>query len=149
MGTGMAANLEPYTVAGKTGTALRPLARRRLHHDDFVSSFAGFVPGRGPRHNCDGRGGRDAPVRSRGVGAGVRHDCAGRTAGARHPCRTKRLRPCPDVPLATPYDEEGEAAGPALPGLVGTPDVQVGPSSSRSYWAKQDGARRSTTTTVR
>ena len=48
VGTGTAANLEPYTVAGKTGTALVPLPDGGYSSDDFVSSFAGFVPAEDP-----------------------------------------------------------------------------------------------------
>ena len=76
VGTGMAANLEPYTVAGKTGTALLPLPGGGYSNDDFVSSFAGFVPGRGPGYNGNGGCERHPPVRGRGVGAGVRDDRA-------------------------------------------------------------------------
>ena len=48
VGTGTAANLLPYTVAGKTGTALVPLPTGGYSSDDFVSSFAGFVPAEDP-----------------------------------------------------------------------------------------------------
>ena len=48
VGTGQAANLDPYTVAGKTGTGLVPL---NGHYDagHYVASFAGFVPAESPQ----------------------------------------------------------------------------------------------------
>ena len=51
----------------------------------------------------------------------------------------KPAPPLPGVPLATPYYDEGEAAGPVLPGLSGTPQVQVGSPSG--------GAASTTSTT--
>ena len=59
----------------------------------------------------------------------------------------KPAPPVPGVPLATPYGDEGEAAGPALPGLVGSPDVQVG-SPTSSSGAKTQTAPASTTTST-
>jgi hypothetical protein len=52
----------------------------------------------------------------------------------------KPAPPLPGLPLATPYYDEGEAAGPVLPGLSGTPQVQVGPPSG--------GAASTTSTTT-
>ena len=48
VGTGTAANLEPYTVAGKTGTALVPLPDGGYSSDDFVSVSPGFAPAEDP-----------------------------------------------------------------------------------------------------
>ena len=44
VGTGTAANLDPYTVAGKTGTALVPSSTGRYEAGHYVASFVGFVP---------------------------------------------------------------------------------------------------------
>ena len=147
VGTGTAANLEPYTVAGKTGTALVPLPDGGYSSDDFVSSFAGFAPAEDPAitamvvvvgtHQYGAQA--SAPV----FGTIVR-DSLQELGIPPH----KAAAPVPDVPLATPYGDEGEAAGPALPGLVGTPNVQVGPSSSRSA-GQSKTVPASTTTTVR
>ncbi|HET9076365.1 MAG TPA: penicillin-binding protein 2 [Acidimicrobiales bacterium] len=49
VGTGTAANLDPYTVAGKTGTALVPSPSGGYEVGHYVASFAGFVPAEQPR----------------------------------------------------------------------------------------------------
>jgi len=129
VGTGTAADLEPYTVAGKTGTALVPLPNGGYSSDDFVSSFAGFVPAEDPAitamvvvvgtHQYGAQA--SAPVF-----ATIVRDALQELGIPPH----KPAPPVPGVPLATPYGAEGEAAGPALPGLSGSPDVQVAPPSS-------------------
>jgi cell division protein FtsI (penicillin-binding protein 3) len=147
VGTGTAANLEPYTVAGKTGTALVPLPDGGYSSDDFVSSFAGFAPAEDPAitamvvvvgtHQYGAQA--SAPV----FGTVVR-DSLQELGIPPH----KAAAPVPGVPLATPYGDEGEAAGPPLPGLVGTPNVQVGPAATRST-GQSKTMPASTTTTVR
>jgi cell division protein FtsI (penicillin-binding protein 3) len=146
VGTGTAADLEPYTVAGKTGTALVPLPNGGYSSDDFVSSFAGFVPAENPAitamvvvvgtHQYGAQA--SAPVF-----ATIVRDALQELGIPPH----KPAPAVPGVPLATPYGDEGEAAGPALPGLVGTPDVQVG-SSSSAAGRQNKTAPASTTTTV-
>lgn len=49
VGTGTAANLDPYTVAGKTGTALVPSPQGGYEAGHYVASFAGFVPAEDPQ----------------------------------------------------------------------------------------------------
>jgi cell division protein FtsI (penicillin-binding protein 3) len=49
VGTGQAASLEPYTVAGKTGTALVPSPSGGYEPGTYVASFAGFVPAENPQ----------------------------------------------------------------------------------------------------
>jgi cell division protein FtsI (penicillin-binding protein 3) len=49
VGTGQAANLDPYTVAGKTGTALVPSPAGGYEAGHYVASFAGFVPAENPQ----------------------------------------------------------------------------------------------------
>ena len=135
VGTGTAANLEPYTVAGKTGTALVPLPTGGYSSDDFVSSFAGFVPAEDPAITAmvvvvgTHQYGAEA---SAPVFAVIARDALQELGIPPH----KPDLPLPGVPLATPYGDEGEAAGPALPGLTGPPDVRVSPSSAGSVCAR-------------
>jgi cell division protein FtsI/penicillin-binding protein 2 len=48
-GTGDAATVKGYTVAGKTGTAQVPLPGGKYSQSLYVSSFAGYVPANHPR----------------------------------------------------------------------------------------------------
>jgi cell division protein FtsI (penicillin-binding protein 3) len=49
VGTGQAARIDGYTVAGKTGTARKPLEGARGYKEGaYMSSFAGFVPAEKP-----------------------------------------------------------------------------------------------------
>jgi cell division protein FtsI (penicillin-binding protein 3) len=48
-GTGMNAAIPGYTVAGKTGTARKPLEGARGYSGNYVASFVGFVPAEDPR----------------------------------------------------------------------------------------------------
>jgi cell division protein FtsI (penicillin-binding protein 3) len=145
VGTGTAADLEPYTVAGKTGTALVPLPTGGYSSDDFVSSFAGFVPAEDPAitamvvvvgtHQYGAQA--SAPVF-----AVISRDALQELGVPPH----KPDLPVPGVPLATPYGDEGEAAGPALPGLTGAPNVRVSPSSSGSSTTTKSTSALTTTT---
>ena len=47
-GTAKAAQIEGYTVAGKTGTAAK-VVNGRYSDSDYNTSFVGFVPSRKPR----------------------------------------------------------------------------------------------------
>jgi cell division protein FtsI (penicillin-binding protein 3) len=47
-GTGMAARIDGYQVAGKTGTA-KKLDRHGEYTDRYVASFIGFLPASQPR----------------------------------------------------------------------------------------------------
>jgi membrane peptidoglycan carboxypeptidase len=146
VGTGMAANLEPYTVAGKTGTALLPLPGGGYSNDDFVSSFAGFVPAEDPAITAmvvvNGTHQYGA-VASAPVFATIVRDALQELGIPPH----KPAPPLPGLPLATPYYEEGEAAGPVLPGLSGSPQVQVGPSSGGAASTTSTTSTASTATT--
>jgi cell division protein FtsI (penicillin-binding protein 3) len=129
VGTGSAASLEPYTVAGKTGTALVPSSTGGYIANDFVSSFAGFVPAEDPAITAmvvvEGTHQYGAEA-SAPVFAMIARDALQELGVPPH----KPQLPMAGVPQATPYGGEGEAAGGALPGLTGTPDVQVNAASS-------------------
>lgn len=47
-GTGLEAQIPGYWVAGKTGTARKPLEDARGYSDQYVASFIGFAPARRP-----------------------------------------------------------------------------------------------------
>ncbi len=48
-GTGTAARVPPFKVAGKTGTAQKPAKGGGYSENDYMSSFLGFVPARDPK----------------------------------------------------------------------------------------------------
>lgn len=48
-GTGAEAQIPGYWVAGKTGTARKPLEKARGYSDQYVASFVGFAPAAAPR----------------------------------------------------------------------------------------------------
>lgn len=48
-GTGTKAAVEGYTVAGKTGTAQKPMKDQKGYGDEYTSIFAGFVPAAAPQ----------------------------------------------------------------------------------------------------
>ncbi|MGH9265121.1 MAG: peptidoglycan D,D-transpeptidase FtsI family protein, partial [Acidimicrobiales bacterium] len=49
IGTGTAAQIEGYTVAGKTGTARKPSETKAGYSDNYMASFVGFFPAEAPR----------------------------------------------------------------------------------------------------
>jgi cell division protein FtsI (penicillin-binding protein 3) len=142
VGTGIAAGLEPYTVAGKTGTALVPSPQGGYIANDFVSSFVGFVPAEDPAITAmvvvEGTHQYGAEA-SAPVFAMIARDALQELGVPPH----LPLPPMPGVPQATVYGGEGEAAGPALPGLSGVPNVLVNSGSGTPTIAST-----TTTTTV-
>jgi cell division protein FtsI (penicillin-binding protein 3) len=48
-GTGAEAQIPGYWVAGKTGTARKPMENARGYSDQYVASFVGFAPAASPR----------------------------------------------------------------------------------------------------
>lgn len=127
VGTGGAASMVPYTVAGKTGTALVPSPKGGYIAGDFVSSFAGFVPAEDPAVTVmvvvEGTRQYGAEA-SAPVFAMLARDALQQLGVPPH----KPEPAPPGVPPASPIVGEGDAAGPALPGLAGSPDVQLGPA---------------------
>jgi cell division protein FtsI (penicillin-binding protein 3) len=125
VGTGTAANLNPYTVAGKTGTGKLVSATTGRYEDGhYVASFAGFVPAESPQI----------------TGMVVVNDTPDYGAAASAPTFATIARdaleefnippmakepPAPGVPLATPATATGagEIAGIPLPGLATPPSV--------------------------
>ena len=140
VGTGTAANLDPYTVAGKTGTGLVPSPNGGYEAGHYVASFAGFVPAEDPQI----------------TGMVVVNDTPDYGAAASAPTFATIARdaleemkipplpknpPVPGVPLATTQSATGagEIAGTPLPGLQQAPTV-MRPTTS--------GPAEPTTTTV-
>lgn len=144
VGTGQAASIEPYTVAGKTGTSLIRASNGAHLAGYFTSSFAGFVPAEAPQITAmvvvDGTIWYGAEA-SAPVFAWLARD-------ALHRLRIPPAKPQAPTfggPLATPYGAEGVAAGGlTLPGMGGTPDVQVGTSSGGGQATPSSGGGQAT-----
>lgn len=130
VGTGQAANLNPYTVAGKTGTASVPSANGGYEAGHYVASFAGFVPAENPSIT--------AMV--------VINDTPNFGAAASAPTFATLARDAlqelkvPPEPKAPPTDgvpqtntatatAAGESAGTALPGLSAEPSGGTAPKA--------------------
>jgi cell division protein FtsI (penicillin-binding protein 3) len=118
VGTGTAANLSPYTVAGKTGTALVPNPAGGYETGQYVASFAGFVPAEKPAITAmvviDGTPDYGAAA-SAPTFATIARDALQELEVPPQPAQP----PAPGVPLATPQSATGagEVAGSPLPGL--------------------------------
>jgi cell division protein FtsI (penicillin-binding protein 3) len=152
VGTGTAANLDPYTVAGKTGTGLVPSATGGYEAGHYVASFAGFVPSEAPQI----------------TGMVVVDDTPDYGAAASAPTFATIARaalqefsippqppqpPAPGVPLATTASATGagEVAGAPLPGLSAStapskPNSSTSPTSSTSTPATTPGGGQAPTT---
>jgi cell division protein FtsI (penicillin-binding protein 3) len=135
VGTGTAANLNPYTVAGKTGTALVPSPNGGYEAGHYVASFAGFVPAESPQitgmvvvdNTPDYGAAASAPTF-----ATIARDALEEFNIPPMPTEP----PAPGVPLATPATATGagEIAGTPLPGLATPPSVDrtATPSSTNA-----------------
>ena len=140
VGTGTAANLEPYTVAGKTGTALVPLPDGGYSSDDFVSSFAGFAPAEDPAitamvvvvgtHQYGAQA--SAPV----FGTIVRDSLQELGIPPHKAARTGARRPAGD-----PLWRRGRGGRAGSAGFGGYARRPGRPVFVALDWAKQDGAR--------
>jgi cell division protein FtsI (penicillin-binding protein 3) len=148
VGTGKeAAIADGYTVAGKTGTALKPLAGARGYMDGvYVSSFVGFVPAEHPAltgivildETTQFGGSVAAPVFA---------------TIARYGLREFRIPPSPPappppgVPLATPATAQaaGERLGP-VPTTTTPPAAPAGPAPTTTIPPRPPAGPPPTTT---
>ena len=94
-GTGTAAAVANYTVAGKTGTARKPKDNALGYTDGaYVASFAGFVPASAPRLSAIVVLDEPTPYYGGpGVGAGLLQAGRGRHPAVRHPAPADQRRP--------------------------------------------------------
>lgn len=147
VGTGTAADLGPYTVAGKTGTALVPSPHGGYEAGHYVASFAGFVPAEDPQitgmvvidDTPDYGAAASAPTF-----ATIARDALRELGIPPEP----KQPPAAGVPLASPKSatEAGEVAGAPLPGLATPPSIS--PSTTVPPNAASGTPPPATTTTV-
>ncbi len=129
VGTGKAANLDPYTVAGKTGTGLVPSPMGGYEAGHYVASFAGFVPSEDPQITgmvvVD-----DTPDYGAAASAPTFATIARDALHAFNIQPLPKEPPAPGVPLATSESATGagEIAGTPLPGLATPPAIAATPT---------------------
>jgi cell division protein FtsI (penicillin-binding protein 3) len=123
VGTGQTAKISNYTVAGKTGTALIPLANARGYSTDvYNSSFAGFVPAEHPELTAivvlD-----HTPLFGAVAAAPVFSTIVGQALQDFKIAPVPAQPPAPGVPLATPETAQaaGEVLGPTTSGVKVAP----------------------------
>ncbi|MDQ6782451.1 MAG: penicillin-binding protein 2 [Actinomycetota bacterium] len=124
VGTGQAANLNPYTVAGKTGTASIPSPSGGYLAGHYVASFAGFVPAENP--SITGMVViNDTPDFGAAASAPTFATLARDALQALKVPPEPKHGPPDGVPLTNTATATaaGESAGTALPGLSATPIV--------------------------
>jgi cell division protein FtsI (penicillin-binding protein 3) len=130
VGTGRAANLDPYTVAGKTGTALVPV-KGGYEGGHYVASFAGFVPSENPQITgmvvID-----DTPDYGAAASAPTFATIARDALHEFNIPPMPKQPPAPGVPLATSQTATaaGDVAGTPLPGLASPPTAATPPPTS-------------------
>jgi cell division protein FtsI (penicillin-binding protein 3) len=158
VGTGTAANLSPYTVAGKTGTALVPL-HGGYEAGHYVASFAGFVPAEHPSITAMVVV-NDTPDYGAAASAPTFATIARDALQERKVPPSAPIAPAPGVPLATPASATGagEVAGTPLPGLAApavvatTTSAPVAPTAAApqqpGHSAAPPAAPSATSTTV-
>lgn len=119
VGTGTAANLSPYTVAGKTGTAEFPDPKTGQYiAGHYVASFAGFVPSEKPAITA-------LVVIDDTIDYGASASAPTFATVARDALQELKIPPqkpkppAPGVPIISPAEATGagDVAGAALPGL--------------------------------
>ncbi len=124
VGTGTAANLDPYTVAGKTGTALVPSPTGGYEGGHYVASFAGFVPAEAPQITAmvviD-----DTPDYGAQASAPTFATIARDALDELDIPPAPKQPPAPGVPLTNTQTATGagDVAGTPLPGLANPPTV--------------------------
>jgi cell division protein FtsI (penicillin-binding protein 3) len=151
VGTGKAANLSPYTVAGKTGTGLVPSPTGGYEYGHYVASFAGFVPAEDPQITA-------MVVVDNTPDYGAAASAPTFATIASDALRTFDIQPlppqppAPGVPLATSASATGagEVAGTPLPGLSRPPAVASSPAPAGSSPAapRNPAASGNPTTTI-
>ncbi len=150
VGTGKAANLDPYTVAGKTGTGLVPSPNGGYEGGHYVASFAGFVPAENPQITgmvvVD-----NTPDYGAAASAPTFATIARDALDAFDIPPMPKEPPAPGVPLATPESATGagEIAGTPLPGLSTPPSVGTAkPAGAQHSTTSATGSQGTTGTTV-
>lgn len=134
VGTGTAADLDPYTVAGKTGTALVPSPKGGYQPGHYVASFAGFVPAEKP-HITGMVVIDDTPDYGAAASAPTFATIARDALQEMDVPPMPKEPPAPGVPLATTATATGagEVAGAPLPGLsVPVPAGSVATSAAQA-----------------
>ncbi len=124
VGTGTAANLNPYTVAGKTGTGLVPSPTGGYERGHYVASFAGFVPAEKPAITAMVVI-NDTPDYGAAASAPTFATIARYALQELEIPPQPKQPPAPGVPLETTASATGagEVAGSPLPGLASPPGV--------------------------
>jgi cell division protein FtsI (penicillin-binding protein 3) len=147
LGTGKLASIDGYTVAGKTGTARKPLDNARGYKEGaYYSTFAGFVPSEKPALTAIVVLDEPTPIYGGIVSAPVFSQVT------RYGLREFRVPP----PQPTPWPAGVPAANAAIAGQGGTvgPDAVPGaaatamPPSTTSTTAPKPVAAATTTTTA-
>ena len=133
-GTGTAARIPGYTIAGKTGTAAK-LVDGHYSHNDYNASFVGFLPSRkpalaiivvidSPRSGSYYGGAIAAPIFRRIGEASLQQLGIGPTIGAPPPVLVKRHRPQPEIPAAGPVSTPSILTIDAPPNRQALPDLR-------------------------
>jgi cell division protein FtsI (penicillin-binding protein 3) len=134
-GTAKAAQIDGYTIAGKTGTAAK-LVNRNYSKSDYNASFVGFVPSRQPAlsiivvidspHAGPYAGGAvAAPIFKRIAEASLRHLGVAPTINAMPPVLVARHDAAADPVVPRPVHDAGVVAAmvaPPQPGVM--PDLR-------------------------
>jgi cell division protein FtsI (penicillin-binding protein 3) len=148
-GTGTKAQIPGYSVAGKTGTARKPLEGARGYSGQYVASFVGFVPAEAPRlaavvvldEPTPIYGGQvAAPVFSRIMQYALRLDRIPPPAPPSGSTTAPAVAPAADGPTPVPGDLTPPTTRPAKPAF----EPPAKPAAPRVTTT----TRRSTTTTT-
>jgi cell division protein FtsI (penicillin-binding protein 3) len=143
VGTGTTANLNPYTVAGKTGTAYA-IGPKGYEYGHYVASFAGFVPAEAPKITAmvviD-----NTPFFGAAASAPTFASIARDALRELEIPPSPKQPPAPGVPLSTTQSATGagDVAGNPLPTIVTPLSATTVPSPSTTV-----PKASSTTTTV-
>ncbi|MDQ3946600.1 MAG: penicillin-binding protein 2 [Actinomycetota bacterium] len=119
-GTGTNAAIPGYTVAGKTGTARKPLQGARGYSGNYVASFVGFVPAEDPRLAAVVILDEPTPIYGSQVAAPVFSRIM------QYALRLERIPPPPPTP--SPLSAQPTGASPAAPAQGDTPPPPGGGS---------------------